>query len=58
MFSKDFEQIKTSQYFNKKFDLGDDETKKLPILIKMKDGDVISKKYNISVDAFADLIKK
>ena len=28
MFSKDFEQIKTSQYFNKKFDLGDDETKK------------------------------
>ncbi len=58
MFSKDFEQIKTSQYFNKKFDLGDDETKKLPILIKMKDGDVISKKYNISVEAFSDFIKK
>jgi len=57
LYSERLDSIKTSVSFEEEFNILDETTEKLPILIKIKNNKVVSKEYNVSLDNFAEKIK-
>ena len=58
MYSNEIDQVYTSSYFNEQLGIEDmEESNGLPVLMKIKNGEILSRYTNITLKDFEDKLK-